>query len=1140
MIESIQAELLSGGGESGALMRSVDWSATPVGPVSSWPQSLRTAVGILLDTSFGMAVAWGPQYTFFFNDSYRPILGSTKYPGAMGRRLNETFPEIWHIIGPMFDDVMRGKSFGWDNWRLPLDRHGFVEECFFTFSYSPIRDESGGVGGVLVTVSEITARVLGERRMRVLREIAARTAEAADEAEACAIAVCALGEEPWELPFAMIYLLDAEGTTARLVAHGGSIDSRNAPPVIALADDCIWPIAEAVRGGRAIRVDDLERLGIEHADEFGSSLIRQAMVLPVERHGDSRPAGVLVAGVSSRLRLDESYGDFLGLVSNQIATAVANVRAYREANERANALAELDRAKTVFFGNVSHEFRTPLTLLIGPIGDVLKRDTLTAADRDDLEIAQRNAHRLLKLVNTLLEFSRIEAGRINASYEATDLAAVTAELAGVFRSAIEKAGLTFTVRCLPAGEAVYVDRDMWEKIVLNLLSNALKFTFAGEIEVVIEPAGEEIELRVRDTGAGIPEAEIPNMFSRFHRVRGARSRSHEGSGIGLALVQELVRLHGGRVTVASTENVGTTFTVRIPRGSAHLPPDRVAAARPSASESAGPAAFLDEVEQWIPLDGRDRPERTPARPPWGRILVVEDNRDMRDYVRHLLQDQWTVETVDDGRAALERIRATKPDLVLADVMMPLMDGFELLRGIRQDESIRDLPVILLSDRAGEESKVEGLEAGADDYLVKPFSAGELIARVRSHITLAELRRESMQRERQLLRDLEIANRAKDEFLTTLSHELRTPMTATLGWAAMLKMGRSEHREWRQAADAIEQSTRAQAKLIDDILDISRISTGKMQLSMAPVSLEEVVEAAVSTVRQLAEAKAQVIVTRIQRLPGRVIGDADRLGQIVRNLLSNAVKFTPAEGQIRVDVDHAGDFIARVRISDSGEGISADFLPLVFDRFRQADSGLRRAHGGLGIGLSIVKDLTELHGGSVSAASDGRGKGATFTLTFPLAGGATLSAAAKRTADQATRLDGIQVLLVEDDDATRKMLHAVLGRFGADVSVARSAEEALSILAGRPLCVIVSDLAMPGQDGYDFIGNVRRTIDSASVRVPSIALTANARNEDRERALAAGFDSFIAKPVDIHRLAEEVRRLGTPLGDHPQNNRRIEH
>ena len=360
----------------------------------------------------------------------------------------------------------------------------------------------------------------------------------------------------------------------------------------------------------------------------------------------------------------------------------------------------------------------------------------------------------MKLVNTLLDFSRIEAGRTQASYESTDLAAYTAELASVFRSAIEKAGLTLVVDCPTLDEPVYVDREMWEKIVLNLLSNALKHTFEGSITVRVEWCGDYAELAVVDTGVGIPKAELPRLFERFHRVRGANSRTHEGTGIGLALVQELVSLHGGEVRIESEEGKGSTFRVTVKTGIAHIPSERLDATRALASTAGRAAAYVEEALHWLPNAAADpsptglvnfassaseAPEtRNDHR---SRIIWADDNADMRDYVRRLLADRYDVIAVPDGLAALETAQEQHSDLVLTDIMMPGLDGFGLLRALRADARTRTVPVILLSARAGEESAVEGLEAGADDYLAKPFSAQELLARARTHLELARVRRE---------------------------------------------------------------------------------------------------------------------------------------------------------------------------------------------------------------------------------------------------------------------------------------------------------------------------------------------------------------------------------------------------------------
>ena len=453
----------------------------------------------------------------------------------------------------------------------------------------------------------------------------------------------------------------------------------------------------------------------------------------------------------------------------------------REIARQREELAELDKLKTQFFANISHEFRTPLTLMMGPLEDAMaESDGLSATNRERLEIAHRNSMRQLKLVNTLLDFSRIEAGRIHASYEPVDFAVVTAELASIFRSAIERAGMKLVIDCPPLLPVVYIDREMWEKVVLNLLSNAFKFTFEGKIEVTVRMTEAAAEMTVRDTGTGIPAEEVPRLFERFHRVKGARGRSFEGSGIGLALVQELVKLHGGSVRVESKPDHGSAFTVTLPLGKDHLPADRIGGARTLASTGLGGDAYVQEALRWLPeqqgvsSDARIGPLLLPSDPspnprrndePPSRILLADDNTDMREYVQRLLREQYEVVSVADGEAALKSARERRPDLILSDVMMPQMDGFELLRTVRSDKDLEGVPVILLSARAGEESRIEGLHARADDYLVKPFSARELLARVGAHLSMARLRREASARERELRAQAELErNQIRDLFM----------------------------------------------------------------------------------------------------------------------------------------------------------------------------------------------------------------------------------------------------------------------------------------------------------------------------------------------------------------------------------------
>jgi PAS domain S-box-containing protein len=767
-------DVLVAAGEMGELVRSLDWSGTPLGASENWSPALRTIVPILLANRFPQLLWWGPEYISIYNDAYRPILGR-KHPWALGRPVRDCWSEIWDILKPLIDTPFRGGPATWsEDIELQINRAGFIEETHFTVAYSPVPDDtaSGGIGGVLATVHEITEKVVGQRRITVLRDLGARTAEARTVEEACVISAAMLRPHIKDIPFALLYVADASGTQARLAASCGvdqGVDIR--PPVIRLEDSSsessTWPLAVAHRTGQMQVVSDVSSRFLAVPRGPWPDPPQCAAIVPIRSHVAHQTAGFLIAGLSSRLQFDEGYQNFLELAATQISTAIANAQVYEEERKRAEALAEIDRAKTAFFSNVSHEFRTPLTLLLGPLEDVLaaRHGALPADAAGSLEISHRNALRLLKLVNSLLDFSRLEAHRMQASYQPVDLAALTADLASNFRSLCERAGLEFEVHCADfrPEEPALVDPDMWEKIVLNLLSNAFKFTLQGMIEVRLEAQGGQAVLTVRDTGVGIPSEELPQMFERFHRIERSRGRTQEGAGIGLALVQELSKLHGGTVDVESVLGQGSTFRVTIPLGKQHLNPDRIGDSREVALKTVTSAAFVVEAMRWLPneppqdagtfgesaLAARTTVgEEPPASEKDGRVLWADDNADMRIYVSRLLGGRFDLEVLPDGRAALDAARAHKPDLVLADVMMPGLDGFALLREIRADPRLSEIPVILLSARAGEEARIEGLQAGADDYLTKPFSSRELLAVVQSHVRQSRFRREAVEALRQ--------------------------------------------------------------------------------------------------------------------------------------------------------------------------------------------------------------------------------------------------------------------------------------------------------------------------------------------------------------------------------------------------------
>jgi len=787
----MRQEVLSGGGELGARIRAFDWANTPMGPIATWPQSLKTAVRILITSRYAMWMGWGPDLIFLYNDAYAHMTLGKKHPWALGRPAREVWAEIWADLDPRVRTVLETGEATWDEGlRLFLERSGYAEETYHTFSYSPLTRDDGKINGLFCVVTEETERIIGERRLGSLRSLAAGLSAKITEESVLSAIHNSLEANQYDLPFTLTYLFENGESRARLACATGieaghpaaaqliEIHSkREVWPVFDLLDKD--PLTRDLLNKDQLSNDQVEkgllgpksslvveglgrRFGTIPAGTWGKAPER-ALLVPVTRQGQDVPAGVLVAGLNPYRQFDMAYAGFIDLIAGQIAAGLANARGYEEERKRSESLAAIDKAKTTFFSNVSHEFRTPLTLMLGPTEDALSMPEKTLRG-EELETVHRNELRLLKLVNTLLDFSRLEAGRVTATYQSTDLCGYTMELASVFRSAMEKAGLAYVLDCKPLPQPVYVDREMWEKIVLNLISNALKSTFEGSITVSLRDQSDHAELMVSDTGTGIPQEELGHLFERFRRIENARRRTHEGSGIGLALVHELLILHGGSIAVQSQMEKGTTFTVSIPYGNRHLPHDHIRADEPAVLAGISREAFMQEALSWLPghtngsaqytdpteLDAGAAlsvPHTTDAK---ARVLVVDDNRDMREYVSRLLSSRFEVINAVNGRDALEIAQKRPFDLVLSDVMMPEMDGFQLLAALRENHATSSVPVVLLSARAGEDARIEGMHSGADDYLVKPFTARELIARVETHIKTARIRREAQKKESEAL------------------------------------------------------------------------------------------------------------------------------------------------------------------------------------------------------------------------------------------------------------------------------------------------------------------------------------------------------------------------------------------------------
>ena len=783
---------------------------------------------------------------------------------------------------------------------------------------------------------------------------------------------------------------------------------------------------------------------------------------------------------------------------------------------------------------------------------------------------------------------------------------------------------------------------MWEKIVLNLLSNAYKFTLEGGISVALRQEEGAAVLSIGDTGTGISAEELPHIFERFHRIEGAPARTHEGTGIGLALVQELARLHGGRVAVHSRCGAGTTFSVHIPLGHAHLPAERVGVRRERDARAGTHAlAYVEEALGWqregsgaapgTLASAGSGPDGERQHDPRPLVLLADDNADMRAYMRRLLQARYRVLAVGDGREALAAAQADPPDLVLSDVMMPNLDGFGLLRALRAEPRTAATPVIFLSARAGEEATVIGLEAGVDDYLVKPFTARELLARVGSVLALARFRREAAEElrrseerfravqeaspdafavleavrdgagaivdfrwvyvneaaarlvgrpreslpgcsvaevlpaHRQLgladqyarvietgtpwvselryLKDgvdavvrlavarvgdgvavstvdlsarwraeeaLREAGRQKDEFLAMLAHELRNPLAPIRDASEVLARVPAGDPRALAAVDIIRRQVAHLTRLVDDLLDVSRITQQRIELKTETVNVGEVIGHAVETVESLIRERRHDLQILSSYRTLVVSGDFARLVQCLVNLLTNAAKYTDDGGRILITSrEESGSVV--IEVADNGVGIPASLLPRVFELFVQSDRTLDRAQGGLGIGLSVVRRLIEMHGGEVSARSAGPGEGSTFTVRLPLIASSPATGAQSPKHAVAPR----RILIVDDNADAANSLVMVLTCDGHECEAVYDAGEALERISAFNPNAVLLDIGLPGMDGYEVARRIRQLPQARGVKL--IALTGYGQAEDRARALQAGFDDHLVKPIELSEL-----------------------
>jgi signal transduction histidine kinase len=1003
-------EFLSGGGEMGQRIREYDWSATPLGPIDSWPQNLRTCLRIMLASRQPIWIGWGKELIKLYNDPYRAIVGG-KHPLALGLPASAVWKAIWREIGPMLETVMEKDEGTYaESQLLIMERNGYPEETYYTFSYTPIPGDDGVTAGMICFNVDDTDRILGGRQLQTLTRLGKYLAECHDYSSAMLQTISTLFANPADFPFGLFYSVKGAGAVLEYFTELGE-SARHTP--VSLAFDADDALARAMREASATRSMQL----IERLEEAVGSMPRgiwavppdRAVVAPIFLPGAREATAFLVMGINPYRLPDERYLNFCGTVTDQVATTFADIYGQELERKRSEALLEIDRAKTLFFSNISHEFRTPLTLLLGPIEDLLNDPASLEVNRYRLGVAYRNALRMQKLVNTLLEFSRLEAGRLEGQFQRVDIAELTLDLASSFRSAVEKGGMVLRTSAGEVGGEVFVDTEFWERIILNLVSNAFKYSEEGAIDVDVGQVGSAVRVRVTDTGVGIAADQLEKIFDRFHRIENSGGRSLEGTGIGLAMVRELVWLHGGTIGVESELGKGSTFTVILPTGSDHLPAGRILYEPAAvARQTRQVEAFVQEAGRWAddarPTVGDVAPSAgdvAPGREAGGSkrytVLLADDNADMREYVERLLSPQFTVITARDGQDALEKMLEHAPDLVLTDVMMPRLDGFSLLKLIRETPELQQVPVILLSARAGEEAKIEGLAAGADDYLVKPFGARELLARVDSNIRIARDRRAAMlayaekleqavrrrtQELRKLNHSLESSNEDLQQFAHVASHDLKEPVRKIRTFTGRLLEEYANHlpQEALSFLQKILQATIRMGTMIEGVLTYSNLNSDEQP--MEAIDLNEVfVEIESELELVINETGAEI---RRGELP-RIEGARVLIYQLFYNLINNALKFSRNADKPLIVIESrvgqgAGKRIAELIIRDNGIGFDMAQAGKIFEAFARLNSKDR--FEGTGLGLALCKKIAERHHGSISATGV-KDEGAVFVVRLPL-------------------------------------------------------------------------------------------------------------------------------------------------------------
>ena len=1103
---------LAGGGPVGALLRQHPWSANPLGAPQTWPVALQTLMQIMLASNQPMFIVWGPQQVYLYNDVYPQILGG-KHPAALGANFLDAWPEIRSDIAPLVARAFSGEPVQVNDMQFTLHRNGYAEETYFSFFYSPVADDDGRICGIFCAVTERTREILALRELRQSEERHRRVLAKMNEG---------------------FLLLDRDFGVVDLNDYALRLVGRTREEMLGRSHWELFPESEDQDVGRLYKqsmADGVTRtlehlyawadgrrtwielrayptpdgLAVFFRDVTARKQIEQQAAESSERVQLALDAGAIVGTwvwdiAGDRMVTDERFARTFGLDPDACRAGIplqdVFIAIHPDDRERVTAAitAAMQRG-----GPYRCEYR------------VLQPDAryhlIEANGRCELD-AQGRAARFPGVLLDIESRRRVEDERDQANEMLrTFMEAVPGVVYAKDRAGRLLLGNRGTAQLLGVSPENFIGKTDAEilrdpAIAQQLMANDRRIMESGRAEQVEEivpyPDGTPahwlsskaplLDARGKVIGLIGASVDISDRKREQERARVQAETVDLLNQTGALLAAELnLDVLVQSVTDAATKLTGARFGAFFYNGTDDQGEARTVYALSGASREA-----FEQI-------------KTSSPPP-----IFEPT-----------------------------FRGGAPSRVEDVIRDPRYGSWGPDHGMRAGHlSVRSYLAVSVTSRRGEvlgglcfahpepgifTERSERLVVGIASQAAVAIDNARLYAEAQRAATERTLLLES---ERAARAEAERASSLKDEFLATLSHELRTPLSAILGWTHLLRKKAGTDPTITKGIEVIERSTRVQTQLIEDLLDMSRITSGKLRLEMEPMAPLTFVQAAIDSVRHAADAaRVQVVLAMDDALPV-VSGDSARLQQVVWNLLSNAIKFSPAGGDVVVRLGAEGDQV-RLEVTDSGIGIAPEFLPFVFDRFRQADGSTTRKFGGLGLGLSIVRHLVDLHGGTVAARSGGGGKGASFVVTLPAHG--TSSAVSSGTAADGMRhleadLRGIKVMVLDDEPDVLELLGRVLAEAGAEVISFNHAEHALRALAEEPPDILVSDIGMPEVDGYELMRRLRATRPASGVMVPAIALTAFARPEDRRRALEAGFAVYLSKPVEPHELLAEVARL----------------